>query len=175
MLRRRIGGVAVLGNGEPVPMWEAEVMDLSVTGGRRRGRPPAAGTTPDPPPDVEELDDTPTGATYMSHLSNEAYAGNRAVSDRYQLAIFHYITGSADAFLERKYARAGKFGLGFEKLAAASGKERRKVLREWEADIGLDGEAALCRQGAALADAMAAARAAGRWGPLPAREGLLFT
>lgn len=125
--------------------------------------------------DARRTDISAKGATYMGRLNDESYVDARDVTPRHQIVLFHYITGSAEAFLKRKYARAGKFGGEFEAMVAQSDKERADVLEDFEAEHGLDGEDELCREGASLAAAMSAARDAGEWSPLPPREGgLLF-
>jgi len=180
VLRCRVGGVAVLGNSEPMPMVKVDM--------ESHGHSPDDPDGPDGPDgrriladneqhlsEAERFDISATAATYMGHLNNDAYVGARDVTPRHQLVLFHYLTGSAEAFLGRKYARAGKFGAEFEAMVAESGGERAEVLGDFEAELGLDGESELCREGAGLAAAMFAARASGEWSPLPNREGgLLF-
>eukprot|EP00892_Ulva_mutabilis_P002018 jgi/Ulvmu1/11817/UM080_0028.1 len=171
----RIGGVAVLGNGEPLPMWEV-AMDRSTGFSSRRGgakRPLHGDSDSEHSPLSKQVD--ATGASYMSHLSAEEHEDAQDVTLRYQLALFHYITGSENAFLTRKHAIAGAFSAQFDEMVAANpGAERRDVLGRFEVELGLNGDHGVCREGAVLADAMDAAKASGLWSPFPEHEGLLF-
>ena len=151
-------------------------MDSSMVFSGRRSVSSRRAVNADKERPVPEADPNATGASYMSHLSTEDHEEYREVTERYQLAIFHYMTGAENTWLDRKYETAGKFTTTFEDMvAAAPAKDRREVLQQFEADLGFDGEHALCQEGAALADAISDAKAREQWSPFPEGEGLLFS
>ena len=130
-----------------------------------------------------EVDGEP-GVSYFSHLREPAYSAARDVSNDTSLALFHYITRSAGEFLTQKITRrSGSYAQEFlavdsppvnkespsvagtppqATLDSMSDAELHRRLAAFERLHGLDGAHAICEQGAALADAVDAALAAGQ-------------
>lgn len=115
------------------------------------------------------------GSSHKAHLYGDALNGHTAITDELQVVLFHYVTRSRSEFVSRK-VRQGTGGVYQQAYMATAAEllgeeKKRKALRDEDAEaevfaalearFGLDGDAAICHQGAAAAAAVAAARAAG--------------
>lgn len=145
----RCGAVAAMGNSEPVDMWRVRM-------GKGKG---------------------PYGISYAAHLPPEDHEPFAALTDEYQLVVFHYVTRSQDKFIERKIklSGTGKYAETFAQLRANTSDVSEDALYgRFEALFGLDRERRICTQAAAVSAAMGEAVAAGEWAPVPREPGLLM-
>ena len=134
--------VALLGDGQPLPM-------------RRYGIHPGGSS--------------PFGWSYDGHLEPADFKRAGNVTDALQIVLFHYVTRSQNAFIERKIKlRSGVYATMFAETAHGGRPSQDELDAQYAAfehKHGFDGQAPVCEQGGAMAAAMAAARAAG-WSEL---------
>eukprot|EP00892_Ulva_mutabilis_P003507 jgi/Ulvmu1/1528/UM011_0258.1 len=148
----RYGAAAVLGNTDPLGMWRVNLQGFGIKGGER------------------------FAASYPAHLSPHEHARATNLTDDYQLLLFHYVTRAQNNFIERKInLRSGVYATTFREIQgnATADTDTDELYKRFEHEYGFDGEHAICQQGSRLTAEMDAARAAGRWSPIPEELGLL--
>lgn len=129
----RPGAPVVLGNGDPVKTFK-----------------PVA-------------DKTGTRFSYTAHLpfdTHEEFQTN--VTDSHSIVLFHYVTRSREEFVERKATMigSGKYGMEFRNMTMAAeaggpgaNLSQAEMFADFEARHEFDKDDAICKQGAAIAEA----------------------
>lgn len=111
---------------------------------------------------------------HRAHLPPEEYEGHELLTDAHKIVLFHYVTRSQEDFVGKKVlqGKGGKFQQRFLAIAEEIlGDEKETALHDdavaarvfaaLEHEFGFDGDAAICGEGAGLAQGLAAAEAAG--------------
>jgi hypothetical protein len=125
--------------------------------------------------------DTVWGTSNPGHLSDNELEKFKTVTDDAQIVLFHFVTRSQNDFMTRKInLRSGVYATEFKNMTIGdgsasgedgearelpSGRKLDGLYARFERDHGFDGDYPVCRQGAALTDAVNAAVARG-WSEL---------
>eukprot|EP00892_Ulva_mutabilis_P002009 jgi/Ulvmu1/11809/UM080_0020.1 len=147
----RVGGIAALGNGDPIPM---KGVDLA-PGTNLKGR---------------------QGVSYPGHLYPSLHRRYTKLTPEYRIIINHYVTRSQNRFIDRKIRiKAGVYATTYAEILAKRGGRgsQDELFAEFEHEYRFDGAHAICGQGARAGGAMRAAKEAGEWDAIEFSPGLL--
>lgn len=105
---------------------------------------------------------SPGAVSYHGHIEQRKRLTQSQLTDQHSLVLFHYVTRSRSSFVERKIKlRGGIYATEFAALAANStvpgaSVNMTAIFDNFEAAHGFDGDHAICKQGARLAEALKA-------------------